>query len=174
VKRIWYDPDGENNALFRSGQADWVSASPDRVVDDTFGELPISVNTYWGLLNFGIVDRLAELPTEYLLGPYEEGVLSPAGLGEAARILREAAAGLDKSRATSKSRANLSLRDWNFGFGSTCLLFALTSSNWQSSLTARLVGDLPSSSGYRKSAGPKSRALEFARSFRRGASSFKP
>jgi hypothetical protein len=96
VKRIWYDPDGENNALFRSGQADWVSASPDRVVDDTFGELPISVNTYWGLLDFGIVDRLAELPTEYLLGPYEEGVLSPAGLGEAARILREAAAGFDE------------------------------------------------------------------------------
>lgn len=96
MKRVWYDPDGENHALFRSGQASWVSASPDRVVDDTFGEFPISTNTYWGLLNFGIVDRLAELPTEYLLGPYEEGVLSPPGLKEAARILREAAAGLDE------------------------------------------------------------------------------
>jgi len=96
VKKIWYDSDGENHSLFRSGQADWVSASPDRLVDDTFGDLPISVNTYWGLLDFGIVDRLAELPTEYLLGPYEEGVLSPTGLREAARILREAAAGLNK------------------------------------------------------------------------------
>jgi hypothetical protein len=96
VKQIWYNPGGKNHALFRSGQASLVSASPDRVVDDTFGEFPISANTYWGLLNFGIVDRLAELPGEYLLGPYEEGVLSPAGLKEAARILRETAAGLDE------------------------------------------------------------------------------
>ena len=95
MKKVWYEPDGKNHALFRSGQASWVSASPDRLVNDTFEDLPISVNTYWGLLHFGIVDRLAELPTEYLLGPYEEGVLSPAGLREAARILREAAAELD-------------------------------------------------------------------------------
>ena len=96
MKRVWYDPDSENHALFRSGQASWVSASPDRLVEDTFEDLPIPVNTYWGLLHFGIVDRLAELPTEYLLGPYEEGVLSPAGLKQAARILREAAAELDE------------------------------------------------------------------------------
>lgn len=102
MKRIWYDPNRDNHSLFRSGQASWVSACPDRVVDDTFDDWPISVNTYWGLLAFGIIDRLAELPTEYLLGPYEEGVLSPKGLKEAARILREAAAGLDEGTRDTK------------------------------------------------------------------------
>ncbi|HEY8263930.1 MAG TPA: hypothetical protein VIG26_06175 [Methyloceanibacter sp.] len=102
MKRIWYDPTKENHTLFRSGQASWVSASPDRVVEDTFDDLPISVNTYWGLLAFGIVDRLVELPTEYLLGPYEEGVLSPAGLKEAARILREEAEGIDEETRDAK------------------------------------------------------------------------
>ena len=42
MKRVWYEPDGKNHALFRSGQANLVSASPDRVVDDTFGEFQYS------------------------------------------------------------------------------------------------------------------------------------
>ncbi len=102
MKKVWFDPAQKNYSLFRSGNACWVGTSPDRSIDETFGDLPISVNTYWGLLDFGIVDRLAELPTEYLLGPYEEGVLLPAGLGDAARILREAAAGLGEETHDAK------------------------------------------------------------------------
>jgi hypothetical protein len=95
MKRIWYDPSGENDPNFRTGEAWWVHPSPDRPWDERFAELPISANTYCGLFHFGIIDKLEHLPTDYLpIGAYEEGALLPAGFEEAAQILRTAAAEL--------------------------------------------------------------------------------
>jgi hypothetical protein len=103
MKKIWYDPAQENYAVFRTGRACWVATSPDRPYDETFAERPISASTYCGLFHFGIVDRLEHLPSELgPIGSHEEGVLLPAGLAEAAQILRAAAGELQQDRSDTK------------------------------------------------------------------------
>lgn len=59
------------------------------------GQLPIGAATYQALFKFGVVDRLQHLPMQF--GPidrYEEAVLLPAGLQEAAGIVRGCAANI--------------------------------------------------------------------------------
>jgi hypothetical protein len=75
----------------------------ERPFDETFAEFPTSVNTYCGLFHFGIVDQLEHLPSEFLwVGPHEEAVLLPAGLAEAAQILRTAATQLNQQACDHK------------------------------------------------------------------------
>src|SRR5690348_6727139 len=55
------------------------------------------------VFHFGIIDKLEHLPTDYLpIGAYEEGALLPAGLEEAAQILRTAAAELKQETCDVK------------------------------------------------------------------------
>jgi len=103
MKRIWYEPAHRNDAVFRTGQACWISTLPDRPFDEAFAELPISVNTYIGLLHFEIIDQLEHLPTQFgPLGSYEEAILLPAGLAEAAQILRTVATQLSGQTRDAK------------------------------------------------------------------------
>jgi hypothetical protein len=103
MKRLWYDPSGENDPIFRTGEAWMVSPSPDRPWHEHFAQLPLSANTYCGVFHFGIIDKLEHLPTERLpIGAYEEGVLLPAGVGEAAQILRASAAALKQETCDVK------------------------------------------------------------------------
>jgi hypothetical protein len=90
--RVWHDPQSEDHANFRTGRACWVDTSPDRPLDQIIAEFPLPANTYWGMIHLDLLDQLAHLPSNYLsIGPYEEAVLLPSGLREAADILRRVA-----------------------------------------------------------------------------------
>lgn len=96
---IYYDPGGpELQRGFRCiAEAWWVDPRSDRPWDEHFGLLSIPEPLYQALFCLKIVDDLAALPHEFILGAYEEGILRNDGLPEASTILRSAAQDLDET-----------------------------------------------------------------------------
>lgn len=85
---IYYDPEHTDLGLyFRTGQAWLVVPDPHSSCDENFGELDIPVHAYHALVYLGAIDQLARLPHLFILGAWEEGVILPPGLQEAAEIL---------------------------------------------------------------------------------------
>jgi hypothetical protein len=99
MKTIYYDNNGpRSQPAFRGGgSAWWVSSDPDRPWDDNFAEFDISEQLYWAIFHLGIIDDLAELPYDGLLGSYEEGILKSSGLEDAGELLRRRAESLTES-----------------------------------------------------------------------------
>ena len=85
---VYYDPTRSDlGTYFRTGQAWLVEPDPHSSCDENFGVLEISVHAYHALVYLGAVDELAQLPHLFILGAWEEGVILPPGLPEAAEIL---------------------------------------------------------------------------------------
>ncbi len=100
TKTIYYDENGpEIQPGFRGfGRAWWARSGTDSEWDEHFGEFKISEQLYWSLFHLGIVDALEELPHDWLIGAYEEGILLASGLNRASEILREQAHDLAATR----------------------------------------------------------------------------
>ena len=96
TKTVYYRPGHTDSRLyFRDGLACWVDRDPNRPWDEDHGSLPIWPLLYQALFQLGIVDQLAELPHDFILGAHEEGVIFREGLETAVRDLRARAASLE-------------------------------------------------------------------------------
>jgi hypothetical protein len=89
MKIIYYNSDGPRSQRgFRGfGEALLVEHDPNRPWDENHGVFPISEHLYWSLFHLGIIEDLAELPHEGLLGGHEEGILFNSGLIQASKLL---------------------------------------------------------------------------------------
>ena len=90
---VYFDPSAEPMPhIFRGGSACFVG--PDDSEQTEQCDLDISPFAYYGMLDLGIIDKLEELPHQFILGTYEEGILWPDTLLPAAGILDNAASTL--------------------------------------------------------------------------------
>jgi len=82
---IYYDSTRTDQGMyFRTGQAWLVVPDPHSSCDENFGQLEIPVHAYHALVYLGAIDEVAQLPHLFILGAWEEGVILPPGLPEAA------------------------------------------------------------------------------------------
>lgn len=89
---IYFKADLEDGAVFRSGRAVmWevadLCADRQPACDSPDAAAPISVALSHAMSALGVVDGLQELPHLFLIGAFEDGILLPEALDEAARLL---------------------------------------------------------------------------------------
>ena len=96
---IYYDPNGPRDQKgFRgSSEAWWVGQNPYRSWDERFGTFDLSEALYWSLFKFDIVEEILDLPHQFILGAYEEGILLNRALADASSILRKHADALESN-----------------------------------------------------------------------------
>lgn len=90
---IYFDPIGPRwQAGFRGPtEVSWVAKEPYGGWNRNVAALELSEQLYQALFFLNIVGRFEELPHEYMLTNYEEGILLNAGLLAAAQLLRDVA-----------------------------------------------------------------------------------
>lgn len=110
MQTIYFDPAGdpEHQKRFRRGEAWLVSPDPDAIMGEPERVLPISVIAYNALFHLGVIDALQELPGTGLLGAYEEGMIPPRALTQAASLIEDAASRLSGTRSDVLASTELS------------------------------------------------------------------
>ena len=92
MKIIYYNSEGPRyQDGFRGFGEAWLVKvnDPNRSWDENHGVFPISEHLYWSLFHLDIIEDLHEVPHEWLLGTYEEGILLNCGLIQASELLHK-------------------------------------------------------------------------------------
>lgn len=98
-KIIYFDPIGTRRQDGFRGPTEvrWISKDRDGTWNGNVAAFALSEPLYQALFFLNIVQRLEELPHEFLLSDYEEGILLNTGLLAAVQLLRAVAEELAES-----------------------------------------------------------------------------